>query len=301
MEDNSREIQKAASQDLSIRQDKQREIFLEAAAKLLNKDIATRIVNASYEAKLSTIPLASEQEGVIDLIDIITQFRMMMGANKDHTSEQLQLEARYMQSSFGFLTIEDFRLGIQLFLDNKLDIDLPTYVNFSPLFISHIFNSYLRYRNKTMKEINILSDQKLLILDYDLDITRVQGLRECVEACYQHSQDEFRTERFFNSLVYDMLRKSKRMAFDDNLIKRAKKYAEKRFVEDRAANIAKEKEKVDAKPIGDELKSANPAKMYKDDRKKAEQVYARDFCLINYFKSINIDELLSSITTDDLE
>jgi len=260
-------------------------------------------VSASYEAKLSTVPLATDEEGTLDLIDIITQFRMMMGANKDHTSEQLQLEARYMQSSFGFLTIEDFRLGIQLFLDNKLDIDLPTYVNFSPLFISHVFNAYVRYRNKTMKEINILSDQKLLILDYDIDSTRLQGLRECVEACYQHSQDEFRTERFFNSLVYDMLRKSKRMILDDSVIKRAKKYAEKRFVEDRAANIAKEKEqkeKRDAKHIGDELKSANPAKLYKDDRKKAEQIYARDFCLIKYFESIDLKELLDSITIADI-
>lgn len=300
MEPTSNQLQQV-SKNLPALQTKQKEIFLIAASKISNRDVAPRIIEASYETKLVDVPLASSVPGQPDVIDMVTQMRIMVGQNKDVTTQQLEVEARFLQNNYRAYSISDLQLALELFLNNRLDIELPTYVTFSPLFIAHVMNAYIRYRQKTMKEVEQLSDRPMLMLEQSDKEQRVQGLKDCIKECYAHERGGF-VERFYNDMVLELLIRTGRLNITDELFKAADKYAEAAFLKDRTANRDKkrQKHKHDVSHIGEAIKT-NPAGLYPGNRQKAEEVYRQDYFLMYYFKNNKLNSLIDSITETDLK
>lgn len=278
---------------------KQKEILLVAAKKVSNADVADKIILTRFEKPLSEIQLANDPhiEGERDMIDIVTQWRIMVGQSKDQTPTQLEVEARFMKNNYGNLTIADLDLAMELFLNNRLDIDLPTSVFFSPLFISHIMNAYKRYKEVTISHVNKIADPQLLMLEYSQEGDRLEGLKDCIQQCAMHAQGGF-AERFFNGMVYDFLTRTRRLIVDPNTAEQAREYASKKYVKDRQANREREKSKTDAKLIGDSI-TINPAAMY-PDRRQAEYYYFCDWWLMDYFEGTNLGAMLDTIKQSEL-
>ncbi len=270
---------------------------MNGASKVGNADMAIRIIEACYETKLNDIPMASTDPNEVDCIDLVTQLRIMVGQNKDHSAMQLEIEAKFLKNAFKDYSVSEVYIATELFLSNRLDIQLPTHVTFSPMFISHLMNAYTRYKLQTMKDIEEKTQGDVLKLQQKDNIKRLEGMRACIKDCIQHSKEDFK-ERFFNGLVYDFLRKSNKLMLNDDIIKEGKKYAEKKFLSDRQKNHDKVKEKKEFKEPGDVL-DMNPAGLY--DRKKAESLYAKDYYLIQFFNSIeNVEVFLSNILESEI-
>ncbi len=261
--------------------------------------MAVRIIEACYEKKLNDVPMATNDDQT-DCIDLVTQLRIMVGQNKDHSDMQLEIEAKFLKNAFRDYSVSEIYLAAELFLSERLDIKLPTHVTFSPMFISHLMNAYSRYKMQTMKDIEEKTQGSILKLEQGEKTERLEGLRSCIADCIKHSQEEFR-ERFFNTLVYDFLRKTKRLKLDDEIIKAGNVYAEKKFLTDRQINIDRRNEKRNNDDIhrANEVLESNPAGLY--ERKQAEAVYAKDYYLIEFFRSIeNVDIFLSNILLSEL-
>lgn len=285
------------STHLQTLQDRQKEIFLDQAAGLPNADVAVRIMQACYEDKLMNLPLASDSEGESDAISVITQIRAMFGAGGDTTATQLEIEARYLKNNYRDYSLSDVYLAVEMFLNNRLDVEVPSYVKFSPLFLAHVMNAYIRYKKTTMMQVAQQSETKILMLEEQVNADRVKGLKECIRSCYHHSADGYKSERFFNSMVYECLKLSRRLTISLADIEQAKKYGKETYAERIKEVRERQKLKVDAIPVGEALKM-EPAAIY--DKARAINTYGKDYLLMKFFKGVELDKLLDSITEKDL-
>lgn len=275
-------------------------IYLEAAKRISNSDVPTRILEAGYAPRLADVPLATRAKGKIDCIDLITQLRIIVGQNKDHDKDQLKVEAKYIQRSFGNFSLDDFYIAIELFLNAKLDIAIPDHITFSPMFIAKFMNSYNRYRMQVMKRIDEISERDVLMLQDNDKAKRLKGLKDCLWECAMASQEDFKN-RFFNGFVYDFLKKTKRLLVNAEVNTKSKKYAERKFLDDRKAGKEKKEKKAGVEKklvrIGEALEKT-PAEIM--PRLNAENEYRKDYFLKYYFEKTDINKLLESITEADL-
>lgn len=268
---------------------------MSAATRASNPDVAIRIVQAKYNSKLSATPLASTEEGQKDVIDLITRLRIMVGQNKDVTPVQLEIEAKFLRNNYSNFTPDDIELAIELFLNGRLGVPLPTHVTFSPLFIAHLMNAYARYSQETIKEVDENSRRQIMLLGESSAEERLNGIKECITDCHKHGEEGF-AERFYNNLVYDFLVNTSRIVV--GLSAGSEEYAIKRYEEDQARHKRESRQNKDAKPVMSVLRS-NPSVEY--DKGKALKQYAIDFMLIQYFKKNSLKKILDSITTADLK
>lgn len=281
--------------NLLIRQQQQKEIFLEEAAKTGN-DIVVRIAKAVYEPKISDIPLASDA-GEKDCIDLITELRILVGQNRDTTPKQLEIEARFLQTQYGQMSISDFYICIELYFANRLDIQLPQSVVFSPLFISHLMNSYKRYRFAELKDINLKTYVRAITQKPPSNAERLSAIKEMVSERYQaYLRGENMT--FYNTIVFDVLNRKKLIEFNNTIEQEAERYAQHTFQTDTIANTKKRLESRRTIALGEAL-NGNPASKF--NRETALMQYRIDFLLQRFFKNCNISEVVDSITEKDLE
>ena len=237
-------------------------------------------------------PLASDG-GETDVIDLITRLRIMVGQNKDVSAMQLEIEAKFLRNNYANFTPSDVELAIELFLNGRLGIPLPTHVTFSPLFISHLMNAYAKYSNETMREVDENSRRDMMMLYESKVEDRMKGMKGCITDCHKHSQEGF-AERFYNMMVFEFFVKTKRIV--PSIYAGSEEYAEKKYEEDQKRHRTETRNNKDAKPLMSVLRS-NPSVEYM--KPVALRHYECDFILIQYFKNNSLKKILDSITTAD--
>lgn len=289
---------------MQIVSQQRRKILLAEAELLHNRDVAVPIINAEYGVRIKDAPLASTAEGDVDLIDVVGQLRTLVGSF-NAVKEQLQVEARFLQSNYPNFSIEDVRIAFNLYMNNRLDIDTQPYVVFSPLFISHVMNAYIAYRFKVVVAVRQKAEPKLLAYADQVKnnsaegkAKRVEGLKDCVRECYRHVKEGLR-ERFFFGITFYLLKQTKRLKIDDDLRRQAKEYAEKKYTTDMMENKKRLQEKDGSITHISETIYGNPAATC-PNKEVAIIEYMKEFCLKDYFDHVNIDELINSITEKDL-
>lgn len=254
-----------------------------------------KMIEASYSTRIKNIDLESDG----GCIDMITKMRGYLGQMVT-TADQLKLEALFLKEKYGQFSLEDCYIAMDLFVMGKLDVDVPQRVIFSPMIIANIMNAYLRFRKKIIRDVIERGEREVIMLDQDKG-NRLEGLKEIVAECYEHSKDNFK-HWFYNKRVLELLVNTKRFTATDEIKRQAHQYANKQFLIDRKNNLESKykKHKHDLMPVS-EITNANPAYMFKADRKSAEYSYRVNYYLKTYFESIDINELLNSITEKDLQ
>ncbi len=264
---------------------------MEVASQMANSKISTRIVDSFYDVRMQNV----DDEKIMD---IVGNFRRLVGAtsvkNEAQVKESITLETVFLKNNYPYLSAVDVHTAMDLFVNGKLDMAIPDYVNFSPLFIGQVMNSYLRYKNKVIKELEMAAEKPLLLL-MENPANKLQGIKDCIIECHAHMKEEFK-ERFYNNIVYDFLRKTKRLKLDVDQVSDSKKYAEKKYAEARKELIGKKKPEFVS---FNQALDMNPAKVM--DKKNAIRAYAIEYVLIRFFKENNIDQVVASVTGDDIE
>lgn len=265
---------------------------MKAATQMPNPDIAVNIIKSCYDVKLSDVSMS-------EVIECIGTWRAMTGSIKTDET-QVTVEASFLKGNYKMLSLKDVNNAIQLFLNNKLDIDVPEFVSFSTMHISRVLNSYLRYKSKVVMALDEIAEKPLLELneaDKQSIHSRVEGIKSCILDCWEHSKEDFK-ERFFNQMVYDFLRKTGRLKINKQLIEEAKKYGEKKYLDDRKKIQDKEKEKKEFKDMSSVL-DLTPAKLH--EKSQAIRLYGIDYCLKDFFSKKDVKQIISSISEKDIE
>lgn len=87
------------------------------------------------------------------LRDTMVQWIYTLGLTDKVKTEDVIAVTKYTRELFPQITVKSIQLAIKYSLQNKLNVDIECYGNFSPLYISRIINAYLEYSNETLKQV----------------------------------------------------------------------------------------------------------------------------------------------------
>jgi hypothetical protein len=255
---------------------------------LKNAREADLMLAACFDTKLSTLSMEG-REGE-KMLELVSYWRLRLGCSKDVSPLELKIEAEYLLESWGHLSVVDIKNAIMLLTENKLDLTIPYVIHFSTLSMGQVLAAYEKYKAPIIdKVVETADDIKLREVTEPTIEEQIEAKRQIITLCHQHMKEGF-VETFFNRMVYDFLRRTKRLVFNDAVIAEAKAYAAKKYT----AWVASEE--VNLKKMGKQ----GGVKVGKEEKEKMNRQFGVDYCLIWYFENNKLEDVLASITEKDL-
>jgi hypothetical protein len=216
-----------------------------------------------------------------ELLRVITEWRIYIGVPKaEDLGEEFSVLAKFLHDNYSFLTIDEIRLAYTLSVTRKLK-DVEFYGYFSPMYVGKVLDSYLYYRKITMADAlreKEKHEQELKELaNRPTPQQQADNMKQLLKEYYEEWKEKGEIRDGF-SIAYNFLRKHKMMTITQDNIDEALAYGLKK---------ARSKEKKHW------LDKVTP-----EDEKAESQRYARNWCVQNFFKNINIDILLNNINSE---
>lgn len=240
-----------------------------------------------------------------DLIDVISKWRYYTGCTKDVTAQDFVVIAMFIGRNWDSLTLDEINLIIDLSMMGKLDVDVNTYGNFSPLYVSRIIQAYLDYKNDTIKAVlqrKNEHEQKVLVEQSTKPIPEesMDNMIYILKAEYAKFNQHSVVNDPFN-IVYNFLKRTNRLRIDKELTNQALEYANRMaktaLIEQTIAESGQIRE-ISAVMSDDEYRLTDKQK---DNKDKLVKKYARNYCVQKYFGTINIDDIVKSITIKEFQ
>ena len=208
-------------------------------------------------------------------MQVISKWRVYVGVPKSDVSEELAIITEFIYKNFGHLTIKELELAINLSVLRKLD-DVDFFGSFSVMYVGKVLESYLYYRKRTMADpIRRMEKQKYEELEKQNKPTPQEEAdltREILSDFYKQYREEGQINDILN-ICWFFLRKHKwltpsRKDYDD-----AMEWANKEY---------------------DKLNKGFFSRV-QDDKEQKIKILARNYCVQNYFSTIDINVVLKNI------
>jgi len=245
--------------------------FLEFTKNKEQNDIALCIQNSRMIARL---------EDPNQLLKVITEWRIYIGVPKsEDLGEEFSVLANFLQDNYDFLTIDEIRLAYNLSVTRKLK-DVEFYGYFSPMYVGKVLDSYLYYRKMMMADV--IRDKEKHDKEQEELKNRPSPEKQCEDTKnlikdYYNEWKEKGEIRDIFSICYNFLRKHKFMTIMTEEIDEAMAYGLK---------MARSKDR----PLFEKVNHT--------DEEAEQRRYARNWCVQNYFKNVDIDILLNNINSE---
>lgn len=238
----------------------------------------------SFENK----PIIAEYDAkdcISKLIDILARWRWMSGINsynqdEDEVAKELYLIAQFVSKNYPKITIEEIQLAIDLSLTDKLDTDVRTFNTFSPMYVSRILNAYLEYKLEIGREIiqrKIKEDEKKESEVVASPQQKMDTTIDFIRYLYDKYKNEGIVEDYFSSM-YLYLRRTNKFSPTKEMVNEALQYAKQKVVD------------YNNKHFADVL-----FRKEKQNNEDVEKRFARDYCVMRFFDTLDIDDFISKI------
>ena len=257
---------------------------LKDAREIVSAPIANEMIVACYCRKLGDYDV-DNKEDYNRIIDVVSNWRYMVGAMKDIPAIQLRLEAEYLFKTWPNVTVEDIKICIDLMTQGILDLKLE-YVNFSALFMGRVLNAYFEYKSTVITKVNELMSFQLESPPQRTPEQKVEDMKELIKICHGHFLEGFK-ETVFNGIVYDFLRLTGRLVITKELAEKAKGFSN--------ASYSTLRDNTN-RSIGELLK---PNDQHKENKKKVVRQFGINYCLKDYFKKHTLEETLASVVKEN--
>lgn len=238
-----------------------------------------------------------DKDGENKLIDLMGKWAYYMGTTKIAT-EDITALMKYVQRSYPELTLEEIDLCIEYSTQNKLDIDTDRFPTFSPNYISLVISSFLRLRNRTMTEI-LQKRAEAIRAEKRAESAKPESqcytMKDTISQAYEECNTNNEITDFFN-VIYNFLRRTRRLIIP----KEVGNASALTFTLTQAnvdAAMEYGRSKINTSP--DSRKSIKS--ILDGDNDTTVQRYARNYCVMLYFKSVPLAMLLDSITPLEFE
>jgi len=204
----------------------------------------------------------------------------MLGlSEKDNVTEELIINSTFIRNNYPSLTIHEIRLAYTLSITGKLE-DVEFYGNFSPLYMAKVINSYLYYRKIMLADVirkKEKHDQYLLEQsNKPTPEEQAELTKEIFSDFYKQWQETGEISDVFNICYYFLRPKDGSR----------KLFSPTKEEVDLASQWGKQKALMLA-----QKKDNFRIEIGEDDYKK----WARNWCVQNYFKTVDIGILLNNI------
>lgn len=222
--------------------------------------------------------LISNLKDLTPLLQVISKWRVYVGVPKGDVAEELAIITEFIYKNFGHLTLKELELAINLSVLRKLD-DVEFYGTFSVMYVGKVIESYLYYRKRTMADaIRLMEKQKYDDIEKQNKPTPEQEAeltKEIISDFYKQYKEEGHINDILN-ICWFFFRKYKwitptRSEYDD-----AMAWAEKQY---------------------DKLNKGFFSRVENDKEQKIK-ILARNYCVQNYFSTIDINVALKNIKSE---
>lgn len=221
------------------------------------------------------------------LLDLVGKWMFYVG-QINVSADGMIILVQFIQENYSHLSADDIELAINLSLKGKLDCDIRTYGQFSPMYISTILNAYDFYRKEHLKSV---TDRWLTNPKEPQSITKmtpkeeVDFYKSIIRDDYIRFADKGEVMDYF-SMIYNFLKRTKRIILDKEMIDNAVKYGESMYIK---MLVQERTEKL----------QGNFNMIYERDEDLAKKKYSRNYCVQEYFKKNNMDDVINSINLSD--
>lgn len=138
------------------------------------------LVATITDRRISSFREDSEQDR-LNLVKVITSWRLMLGISREPTTEEFLLNANFIISNYGNLSLKDLDVAINLALTGKLGFQVETYGVFSPIVISKVLNAYIAYKNNILNELRREAIRKQEMEENNRKLTKSQKIQAAKE------------------------------------------------------------------------------------------------------------------------
>jgi len=222
--------------------------------------------------------LIGELQDLTPLLQVVSKWRVYVGVPKTDVAEELAIITDFIYKNFGFLTLAELELAINLSVLRKLD-DVDFYGSFSAIYVGKVLDAYLYYRKKTMSEAIRRRDKhnyaQIESQNKPSPKDESEMTKDIVLDFYNQYKKEGKITDILN-ICWFFFRKQKwltpsRKDYDD-----AMEWAKK------------------------EYDAVNKDFFIRADEHKdiKIKILARNYCVINYFATIDINVVLKNITDE---
>ena len=219
--------------------------------------------------------LISNLNDLTPLLQVISKWRVYVGVPKGDVAEELAIITEFIYKNFGHLTIKELELAINLSVLRKLD-DVDFFGSFSVMYVGKVLESYLYYRKRTMADaIRRMEKDRYEELEKKSRPTPEQEselTKEIISDFYKQYKEEGQITDILN-ICWFFFRKHKwlnptRKDYDD-----AMDWANKQY---------------------DKLNKGFFSRV-EDNKEQKIKILARNYCVQNYFSTIDINVVLKNI------
>lgn len=158
------------------------------------------------------------------VIALVGKWRFNVGAMQDVAEQQIRQEAAFIIENFPHLKIDEFNLVIKLATTGKLNAAIY-YGSFSSKYIADVLNAYQIYSQELQK---ILVSKKPRIELRATPTERADSMRYMIGEVAAQMKAK-KAYVFMINYVFDYLRKAGKISLDDQMVKDAKEYADKKI------------------------------------------------------------------------
>ncbi len=221
--------------------------------------------------------LVRNLEDMKPLLTAVAGWRAYIGIPKSDVKEELVINTNFIAEHYSHLTIDEIKLAYTLSITGKLD-DVEFKGLFSPLYVAKVLNSYLFYRKKMLadalrrKEKHEQEQVEKAAKPSPEDQAKLT--QELFFDFYKQYKETGEINDVFN-ICYNFLRNHKWLVISEEETNKAVLWGKNK-----------------AKEI---MKRPNAISKFKIDEEKEEKRWARNYCVQNYFKIVDINILINKI------
>lgn len=292
-QNSDRQLQPNSQASVILSEQQKKDRYLIAAAQAIDKrtlPIVNRVIEAAFantvigtgEAERSIKKLGElNMEDDVDfnfMIDLVGNWRMLLGATKETDPALFRVEAIYLVDTHPDLTIVELKTAIRLLSEHKLNIKLPFVVNFSCMFMSHVIQAYIELKETLIASVINVADKQYLPPPEPSIQERLDDMKYMIVECKKFLEKCEGLFVFHD--VYDFLRKTKRLVFTPEMVEEAKKYGERRY------GLWVSSQPLQLNRVSSEVKK---------ERETMVREFGIYYCLMEYFKKIDLAEELKKI------
>lgn len=252
-------------------------------ATFIRTEAERKVIDSIFYPKIGN----SSDEILNQLIDTVAKWQFYVGI-KNPSSQELLLIVQFIQKQYSQLSCQEISLAVDLGLEGKLDVtDLKPYGVFSPLYVSGILNAYIDYKMPIVREV-VERYERINPPNTDTPKMTVEEqakfMRDIILSEYRKFKENG-TVNDYLSIIYDFLKKTKRLIITEELKEKAITEGERMYAE----YISKER------AVGNFVD-----KFWNiQDKKSKTNKMSREYCLIEYFKNVDIEALVNSIKDNE--
>jgi hypothetical protein len=221
------------------------------------------------------------------LVDILAQWRLMLGVTSDTTQEELIFITQFIYDNYKHLTLADVKMAKDWTIMGKIDVGFVTQKTFSSYYISRSINAFEEEKRKIINDIDAKKERYEMRKAIENPVKpppeeRMKSFQEHIVTMYQ-SYHEGNDPYDIGDMVYNWMKEVKIAVPNQTDIHSAMLYATEKMREYKADKL-KEKTKI----------SIDGDKSDENMKKKFARSYIRNkifqkYPLSEIVKRINID------------